>query len=1130
MRKSGRKFLGIILAAVIAAVSAVPVQSIAAEREKSAEYGTHAKASLAEKETEKRKASAEDTVTEMRNLQKQNQETEAGDSAKRPVVEEMEGKTFMLPENSEDEMIPRTDSYDINPPVIQSFEFGEDGEALTVKDTLHFTVSAYDADGEIDEIYVYVSCRDPQGTGASVRLEKSGEGNLYTGALSCSELKGKNFYISGVRAEDKADNYTDWDVWDENGQYRYQFTLDAEVNVDENVVVSNFRMQVSASQADGKLRAGDTVTYTADVTCKDETISQIQLYLYTNTEGYYGSQSVSADYSADTRSLTGVYTVTEETYPGEWGLEQVYVYVEAGKSYNFYPTQTESDANLRFTVVQENFDTEKPVIEDISIDKNGEIVKAGDVITITVKVKEEHPLEHASAWFYPQVEQVSASAYVDLEFYASTGEYIGVINVTEDMYPCEWALTSLSVCDEVGHITNISEFREDVYDTYPWYFNVKSGNTFREDMKNVTFAFYGLARQEDGSFQPDSLMFSQTVENVGRRASLKELGVSFPQSMEGLTAAWTYGWRGLEADENTRLLFNSSTDMMLAFYASYEKGCANVRLTYMTEDSGIKEICIPVIADKETAYGNILELLELPEDARTEDFAGLQLTYNDDYHNETTRIGDCAYLYAEAVYKNCQAAWNTRYVGEDGQEVSQVISKSYLEGTRISDALAELEAPKTGNGLEFAGWVLTDSVSEDTFSQSVTSLNVVAVYQGKTTADASYTYRGEDGKITCGSKMMLLNGENLTDTEIQGEASEAFKAAGHLSGLILSEWTCALEVNQERYKKVQFQAVYANCVVVLKYPDDTCQYIVADKNSEFLLPAENEKYKEIRWEGCTIGEKIVITGDREFLVAEYKLQDGAADAPAGEKLPEEEIAKILTEIEDASAGTSIKIDMKKATVVPKEILAAIQGKQVDIVLDMGAYSWSIGGTEVLADELKDIDLEVKIGTNAVPAGLVASLAEGKPVTQLSLTHNGEFGFRADLTLNLGSENSGGTGNLYYYDSSGKLIFRNAGQIGADGTASLSFSHASDYVIVIDSGKGEPEEKEEEEKEDKEVSKAENPEEDQEKNANKKQNERKISDQETANVRKNKNYITKDSGETTKDDSNQNQRKSPKTGE
>ena len=217
--------------------------------------------------------------------------------------------------------------------------------------------------------------------------------------------------------------------------------------------------------------------------------------------------------------------------------------------------------------------------------------------------------------------------------------------------------------------------------------------------------------------------------------------------------------------------------------------------------------------------------------------------------------------------------------------------------------------------------------------------------------------------------------------------------------------------------------------------------------------------------------------------------------------------------------------MKKATVVPKEVLAAIQGKPLDIVLDMGEYSWSIGGTEVLGTELKDIDLEVKIGTNAVPPSLVSSIAEGKPVTQLSLTHNGEFGFRADLTLNLGSENSGGTGNLYYYDSSGKLIFRNAGQIGADGTASLSFSHASDYVIVIDP-KAETEEKEE----DKEVSETKNPEGEQEKNTdtNTTKNTTKVPDNDTISIRKNQNSITADSGETGKNDTNQ--RKSPKTGE
>ncbi|MCI9173713.1 MAG: hypothetical protein HFH49_02040, partial [Lachnospiraceae bacterium] len=71
-----------------------------------------------------------------------------------------------------------------------------------------------------------------------------------------------------------------------------------------------------------------------------------------------------------------------------------------------------------------------------------------------------------------------------------------------------------------------------------------------------------------------------------------------------------------------------------------------------------------------------------------------------------------------------------------------------------------------------------------------------------------------------------------------------------------------------------------------------------------------------------------------------------------------------------------------------------------------------------------------------------------------------IGLLTGLILNLGSENSGGTGSLYYYDSEGKLKFMNAGQIGADGTTSLSFSHASDYVVVIDR-KLQPDEKEEE---------------------------------------------------------------------
>ena len=65
-----------------------------------------------------------------------------------------------------------------------------------------------------------------------------------------------------------------------------------------------------------------------------------------------------------------------------------------------------------------------------------------------------------------------------------------------------------------------------------------------------------------------------------------------------------------------------------------------------------------------------------------------------------------------------------------------------------------------------------------------------------------------------------------------------------------------------------------------------------------------------------------------------------------------------------------------------------------------------------------------------------------------MVHNGEFGFKATLTINVGSQYEGESGNLYYYNSNGELEFIDAGQIDVDGNVNLDFSHASDYVVVI----------------------------------------------------------------------------------
>ena len=165
-------------------------------------------------------------------------------------------------------------------------------------------------------------------------------------------------------------------------------------------------------------------------------------------------------------------------------------------------------------------------------------------------------------------------------------------------------------------------------------------------------------------------------------------------------------------------------------------------------------------------------------------------------------------------------------------------------------------------------------------------------------------------------------------------------------------------------------------------------------------------------------------------------------------LPKTKIAEIVTEIKSAKTGVTIKVDMDDATVVPKEILKQAQGKDVNVVLEMNGYTWTINGKNIAASDLQDINLEVTRNTNYIPSGVVSAIAGNNPVEQISLTYNGNFGFKAELTINVGKQYYGKYGNLYYYDSDGKMVLMNAGAIDKDGNVTLGFSHASEYAIVI----------------------------------------------------------------------------------
>ena len=149
------------------------------------------------------------------------------------------------------------------------------------------------------------------------------------------------------------------------------------------------------------------------------------------------------------------------------------------------------------------------------------------------------------------------------------------------------------------------------------------------------------------------------------------------------------------------------------------------------------------------------------------------------------------------------------------------------------------------------------------------------------------------------------------------------------------------------------------------------------------------------------------------------------------RLPQETVNRVVNEISSASEGERVVVDMDSATIMPKEILQALKGKNANVVFEMEGYTWLINRKSITETGLKDINLEVKTNVNAIPSDIVDRLANGKTTKQITLTHEGAFGFEAELSLYIGSEYAGQYGNLFWHRN-GKIQYMNSGLIDEDG--------------------------------------------------------------------------------------------------
>lgn len=225
------------------------------------------------------------------------------------------------------------------------------------------------------------------------------------------------------------------------------------------------------------------------------------------------------------------------------------------------------------------------------------------------------------------------------------------------------------------------------------------------------------------------------------------------------------------------------------------------------------------------------------------------------------------------------------------------------------------------------------------------------------------------------------------------------------------------------------------------------------------------KYDETKhWRECSCGDKIDISDHisdngtvtpqsthEESGQVKYRCIICGADMPAENepyiygRIDSSGWDNILKVILNASDKEKIIVNMNGTTLLPKEIIAAVSGRDIDLVLDMdNSFIWTINGLSVSKEQ--DVDMGVTKDSD-VPSDVVNNFKKGVETIQIKLFHSGDLGFNAILSFSVGKEYDGMYANAYCYNST-DLKFESSCEI-TDGNVELLFTDASDRIIALE---------------------------------------------------------------------------------
>ncbi|MDD3414961.1 MAG: InlB B-repeat-containing protein [Lachnospiraceae bacterium] len=394
-----------------------------------------------------------------------------------------------------------------------------------------------------------------------------------------------------------------------------------------------------------------------------------------------------------------------------------------------------------------------------------------------------------------------------------------------------------------------------------------------------------------------------------------------------------------------------------------------------------------------------------------------------------------------------------------------VDSKTYVSGANVP--LAGNTGNLTKTGYTFEGWALTSKGSViSSYTMSTSNITFYAVWKAIPEYTVSYNGNGNTGGTVPVDSKTYVSGANVP---LAGNIGNLTKTGYTFGGWALTSNGSAISSYTMHTANVTFYAVWK----VKSSKDSDNEDNGSDNNNS--SGSSGTSTSSGTTTNPTNSNSLVSPGANTNPESPVTSMASTNSKPQGSTSSSDSSSNgsgkvpflvktggvgksIIDMLEEADVGNYVDINMNGSTTVQSEWIAAVAGQDVDMVLKMdNDITITINGTSITGTDFSNIDFSMVTGTNIIPVTVIDEVADGKDTMQIGFTYDGELGFTATVTIDLGDKNKGMFANLFYYNETTKALeFMGSSEIHNDGTTNLDFKHFSDYVVVIDKVSLEPE--------------------------------------------------------------------------